>query len=245
MKKIILLMYGLIAYLLFLASFLYFIGFMEDTVVPKTIDSGTTGSTGTALLIDVSVLLVFALQHSIMARPGFKKWWTRIIPAAIERSTYVLLSSLALLLIAWQWVPLTGIIWKSDNDTISLIIYTVAALGWLMVPLSTLMINHFELFGLKQVYDNLVKRRSTETPFTINIFYGMVRHPLMLGFLIALWATPVMTTGHLLLSFITTLYIIIAVKFLEEKDLQRMYGEQYLDYKRSVPMFIPFTKIKR
>jgi protein-S-isoprenylcysteine O-methyltransferase Ste14 len=245
MKKIILLIYGLIAYLLFLASFLYFIGFMEDTVVPKTIDSGTTGSTEKALLIDVSVLMVFALQHSIMARPGFKKWWTRIIPAAIERSTYVLLSSLALLLIAWQWVPLTAVVWKSENDTISLIVYIVAALGWLMVPLSTLMINHFELFGLKQVYDNLVRRRSAETPFTINIFYGFVRHPLMLGFLIALWATPVMTAGHLLLSAITTLYIIVAVKFLEEKDLQKLYGDQYLEYKRRVPMFIPFTKLRK
>jgi methanethiol S-methyltransferase len=245
MKKIILLIYGLIAYLLFLASFLYFIGFMEDTVVPKTIDSGAPASTGTALLIDVLVLMVFALQHSIMARPGFKKWWTRIIPAAIERSTYVLLSSLALLLITWQWVPLTAIVWKSENDTLSLIVYIAAALGWLIVPLSTLMINHFELFGLKQVYDNLVSRRSAETPFTINIFYGLVRHPLMLGFLIALWATPVMTAGHLLLSVITTLYIIIAVKFLEEKDLQRIYGDQYLAYKRRVPMFIPFTKMKK
>src|ERR1700712_6147709 len=135
MKKIILLMYGLIAYLLFLASFLYFIGFMEDTVVPKTIDSGTTGSTGTALLIDVSVLLVFALQHSIMARPGFKKWWTRIIPVAIERSTYVLLSSLALLLIAWQWVPMEGIVWKVDKRLLTIIIYVIAAAGWLIVLL--------------------------------------------------------------------------------------------------------------
>ena len=244
MKKIILLIYGLIAYLLFFASFLYFIGFMENTVVPKTIDSGSPQSTGRALLIDVFVLMVFALQHSIMARPAFKQWWTRIIPVAIERSTYVLLSSLALLFITWQWIPLTAMIWKSENRTVSVIVYVIAAVGWLIVPLSSLMINHFELFGLKQVYNNLTNRRSAETPFTINIFYGFVRHPLMLGFLIAFWATPVMTAGHLLISLIITVYIVIAVKFLEEKDLLKIHGDQYLQYKRRVPMFIPFTKLK-
>jgi methanethiol S-methyltransferase len=245
MKKTFLLIYGVIAYLIFLASFLYFIGFMENIVVPKTIDSGTPGPTGSAIIIDVLLIMVFALQHSIMARPAFKKWWTRIIPPAIERSTYVLLSSLALLLIFWQWVPMTAIIWKSENSIVSLVEYMVAILGWLIVLLSTLMINHLELFGLTQVYNNLVNRRSAEAPFTTNIFYGFVRHPLMLGFLIALWATPLMTAGHLLLSVINTLYIVIAVKFLEEKDLQKIHGEQYLAYKRSVPMFIPFTKIKK
>ena len=245
MKKTVMLVYGLLAYLLFLGSFIYFIGFLEDLVVPKTINTGTTGSTGKAMLVDFLLLTVFALQHSIMARPGFKQWWIRIIPPAIERSTYVLLSSLALVLICWQWMPMTAIIWKTTGVALSGTVYGISLLGWLLVLLSTLMISHFELFGLKQVYDNLVNRRSGEAPFTTNIFYGIVRHPLMLGFLIAFWATPVMTLGHLFYAVVSTFYIVIAVKYLEEKDLQRIHGEVYRQYKTRVPMFIPFAKLKK
>lgn len=245
MKKVVVLFYGLVAYLLFLGSFIYFIGFLEDAIVPRTIDSGPTQPAGKAVLIDILLLSIFALQHSVMARPGFKRWWTRIIPAVMERSTYVLLSSLAVVLIIWKWVPLTGIVWKSGNEAITLSLFGISAMGWMIVLLSTLMINHLELFGLKQVFDNLVSRRSGPTPFTINIFYAIVRHPLMLGFLIAFWSTPVMTYGHLLFAVVTTLYILIAVEFLEERDLQKIHGEQYTEYKRRVPMLIPFTKIKK
>jgi len=242
MKRKMLFIYGLASYFIFLASFLYFIAFIEGVVVPKTIDTGPQGSNLKAILIDLAVLSVFALQHSVMARPAFKKWWTSIISPAAERSTYVLLSSIAVILICWQWQPLSSIIWNCTSPVATGIVYGISISGWLIVLLSTLMINHFELFGLKQVYDNLVSRRSAELPFTINIFYGIVRHPLMLGFMIAFWATPVMTAGHLLFAVVNTLYIFIAVKFLEEKDLEKMHGEQYRQYKNRVPMFFPIPK---
>ena len=245
MKKALIFLYGVIAYLLFLGSFIYLVGFLDDLLVPKSINSGETASSVTALLVDTLLLSVFALQHSIMARPAFKAWWTSIVHPAIERSTYVLLSSLALVLIYWQWLPLTAIVWKVENSTLSIIIYAISGLGWLIVLLSTLMISHFELFGLKQVYYNLVNRHPAETPFTVNIFYGIVRHPLMLGFIIAFWATPTMTTGRLLYCVVNTVYILVAVKFLEEKDLQKIHGERYTQYKKQVPMIIPFTKSRR
>jgi methanethiol S-methyltransferase len=245
MKKKLMFIYGLISYVIFLATFTYYIAFIEGVIVPKTIDTGVQSSTVKAILIDIIVLSVFALQHSIMARPAFKKWWTGIIHPAIERSTYVLLSSLAVILICWQWRPLNTVLWNFTGVTVSGILYGISVLGWIMVLLSTLMISHFELFGLKQVYDNLVSRRSTEVPFTVNIFYGFVRHPLMLGFMIAFWAAPVMTAGHLLFAVVNTVYIFMAVKFLEEKDLEKIHGEQYSQYKNRVPMFLPFTKTKR
>ena len=245
MKKVLIFLYGVIAYLLFLGSFIYLVGFLDDLLVPKSINSGETASSVTALLVDTLLLSVFALQHSIMARPAFKAWWISIVHPAIERSTYVLLSSFALVLMYWQWLPLTTIVWKSQTDTLSAIVYAISGLGWLIVLLSTLMISHFELFGLKQVYYNLVNRHPAETPFTVNIFYGIVRHPLMLGFIIAFWATPTMTTGRLLYCVINTVYILVAVKFLEEKDLQKIHGERYTQYKKQVPMIIPFTKGRR
>lgn len=245
MKKVLILLYGIAAYLLFLGSFLYLVGFLDDLIVPKSIDNGAAASTGTALLVDTLLLTLFALQHSVMARPAFKTWWTGIINPALERSTYVLLSSLVLVFIYWQWLPLTDIIWKADSNTVSVTVYAISGLGWLIVLLSTLMISHFELFGLKQVYYNLVDRRPTEAPFTVNIFYGIVRHPLMLGFIVAFWATPVMTAGRLLYCVVSTLYILIAVKFLEEKDLEKALGNRYTQYKKQVPMLIPFTKGRR
>jgi len=245
MKKALIFLYGVIAYLLFLGSFIYLVGFLDDLLVPKSINSGETASSVTALLVDTLLLSVFALQHSIMARPAFKAWWISIVHPAIERSTYVLLSSFALVLMYWQWLPLTTIVWKSQTDTLSAIVYAISGLGWLIVLLSTLMISHFELFGLKQVYYNLVNRHPAETPFTVNIFYGIVRHPLMLGFIIAFWATPTMTTGRLLYCVVNTVYILVAVKFLEEKDLQKIHGERYTQYKKQVPMIIPFTKGRR
>lgn len=245
MKRFIAFIYGIIAYILFLGAFLYAIAFVGDFLVPKTINTGVETPFTQALIINMAVLSVFALQHSIMARPGFKRWWTQFVHPAIERSTYVLLSSLALILIYWQWRPLTAIVWEVQNEAVATLLHGVFALGWLIVLLSTFMINHFDLFGLKQVYEYLNKLEPKPIPFKMSFLYGIIRHPLMLGFIIAFWASPVMTVGHLIFSITTTLYILVAVKFLEERDLRKMHGEQYEMYQKEVPMLIPFTKRKK
>jgi len=242
MKKISILIYGVLAYVIFLIAFLYAIGFIGNMLVPKTIDSGAETSLMSAILINVVLLSLFALQHSIMARPAFKRWFTSIIGTAMERSTYVLLASLALCLLYWQWHPITVIIWKAENNIISSVLTGIFFTGWLIVLLSTFMINHFELFGLKQIIDNLKNKQTPNPKFQTNYFYNIVRHPIMLGFLIAFWATPTMTLGHLMFSLVTTLYILIALKFLEERDLLNHIGEQYEVYQKEVPMIIPFTK---
>jgi protein-S-isoprenylcysteine O-methyltransferase Ste14 len=242
MGKVISFIYGVIAYLMFLIAFLYPIGFVGNLIVPKSIDSGTEAPFWTGLLINVLLLSIFAMQHSVMARPAFKKWITGIISPAIERSTYVLLSSLALLLVYWQWQPITTIVWKAENETIAMILTGVFFFGWLFVLLSTFMINHFELFGLKQIFDNLKDKLAEDMEFQANFFYKIVRHPIMLGFIIAFWATPLMTVGHLIFSVTTTVYIIIAIKYFEEKDLRKLIGKEYEDYQNRVPMIIPFTK---
>jgi protein-S-isoprenylcysteine O-methyltransferase Ste14 len=242
MGKVISFIYGVIAYLMFLIAFLYAIGFVGNLIVPKSIDSGTEAPFWTGLLINVLLLSIFAMQHSVMARPAFKKWITGIISPAIERSTYVLLSSLALLLVYWQWQPITTIVWKAENETIAMILTGVFFFGWLFVLLSTFMINHFELFGLKQIFDNLKDKLAEDMEFQANFFYKIVRHPIMLGFIIAFWATPLMTVGHLIFSVTTTVYIIIAIKYFEEKDLRKLIGKEYEDYQNRVPMIIPFTK---
>ena len=245
MKKSIILLYGILAYVVFLIAFLYAIGFVGNIIVPKTIDSGVEPTLLKAILTNVILLSVFALQHSIMARPAFKKWFTTIISPAMERSTYILLSSLALLLIYWQWQPITTIVWKIENEIVSLVITGIFFLGWLIVLLSTFMINHFELFGLAQIFDNLKNKQTANPKFQTNYLYKIVRHPIMLGFIIAFWATPTMTVGHLLFALVTTIYIFIAVKYLEEKDLRKFIGEKYETYQKEVPMIIPFTKAKK
>jgi len=242
MKKFIAFIYGILAYLIFLISFLYAIGFVGSFIVPKAINSGTETPFLQALIINLLLLGAFAIQHSVMARPAFKKWITKIISPAVERSTYVLLSSLALLLLYWKWQPMTAIIWEANNEIISAIVIGIFFLGWLIVFLSTFMINHFELFGLKQIFDNLKNKQPQSPKFQINFFYKIVRHPIMLGFLIAFWATPLMTVGHLVFAIMTTLYILIAVKYLEEKDLKEAIGKEYEEYQKEVPMIIPFTK---
>lgn len=242
MKKIITFLYGVIAYIIFLVAFLYAIGFVGNIIVPKSIDSGTETTLLQSILINVVLLSLFALQHSIMARPSFKKWWTQIIGKTIERSTYVLLASLSLILLYWKWQPLKTEIWNIENETIALLITGLFFLGWIIVLLSTFMINHFELFGLKQLVDNFKNKQPQSPEFQVNYFYTLVRHPIMLGFLIAFWATPVMTVGHLLFTIVTSLYIFIAVKYLEEKDLKKSIGKAYEDYQKKVPMFIPFSK---
>ena len=242
MKKSLAFIYGLIAYLVFLVAFLYAIGFVGNFIVPKSIDSGTETNFLHAILVNALVLSLFVIQHSIMARPAFKKWFTRFISPAIERSTFVLLTSLILLLIFWQWRPVTTVVWKAESPTVAMILTGVFFFGWLIVFLSTFMINHFELFGLKQIFDNLKNKKPQPHVLQVNFFYKIVRHPIMSGFIIAFWATPLMTVGHLIFSISTTIYIVVAVKFLEEKDLRNYIGKEYEKYQKKVPMLIPFMK---
>jgi len=242
MKKLIIFLYGILSYFVFLGAFLYAIGFVGNFLVPKSIDAGMESSLVQAILINVVLLSIFAIQHTIMARPIFKKWWNSIIGPASERSTFVLLSSLALILMYWKWVPIKSIIWQVENEILILVIYGIFVLGWLIVLLSTFMINHFHLFGLMQIYDNMQSREIAGLKFRKQYLYKLVRHPIMLGFIIAFWATPVMTTGHLLFAVVTTLYIFIAVKYLEEPDLKDVIGEPYEEYQKEVPMIIPFMK---
>jgi len=226
----------------FFISFLYSIGFVGSLVVPKSINSGIESNFTESIIINLLLLSIFAIQHTIMARPSFKKWWTSIINPAIERSTFVLFTSLILLLIYWKWRPMTEVIWEVQNETAALIITIIFWAGWLIVLLSTFMINHFHLFGLDQVFTNLKNRPATGLQFKEIFFYKFVRHPIMTGFIIAFWATPTMTTGHLLFAGVTTLYMIIGVKFFEEKDLRKEIGDAYGSYQKRVPMFFPIPK---
>ena len=243
--RILVFIFGLIAYVVFLIAFLYAIGFVGDLYVPKTIDSGGGDFSISSLLINCLLLGLFAIQHTIMARPGFKKWWTKIVGVASERSFFVLVSSLILILLYWQWRPMTEVIWDVKGGAGSLVLNGIFWLGWVIVFLSTFMINHFHLFGLTQIYDNLVKKEITKLRFQKIYLYKLVRHPIMLGFIIAFWATPTMTLGHLLFAVMTTAYIFIGVHFFEEKDLVDEIGEGYVQYQKEVPMLIPFLKGKK
>lgn len=237
MKRTLILLYGVVAYAVFFATFLYAIGFIGNLFVPVTIDSPPHDPLPIALLIDLGLLAAFALQHSIMARPAFKRWWTSLIPEAAERSTYVLFSSLLLIALFAFWSPIGGVIWRVQDSLAVLFIYGAYAAGWVLVLLSTFLINHFDLFGLRQVWMHFRGRPYTQLPFKTPALYRVVRHPLYVGWLLVFWSTPVMTSAHVLFATMTTAYILIAVRF-EERDLMTVHRE-YADYRRRVPMLIP------
>jgi protein-S-isoprenylcysteine O-methyltransferase Ste14 len=238
MKRLMIFVYGLACYGAFLASFLYAIGFLGNVGVSKSIDSGRESSIPVALAIDGGLLALFALQHSIMARPWFKRVWTRLVPEPAERSTYVLFSSCALFLLFWQWRPIGGVIWSIENPVGQAIMYSTYAIGLLIVLFSTFLINHFDLFGMRQVYLYLIRREYTHLEFRTPFFYKYVRHPLYVGWLLTFWATPVMTIAHLFFAIMTTAYIFAAIRW-EEGDLITVHGEKYRRYRKQVPMMIP------
>ncbi len=244
MHKVSAFIYGIISYAVFFLSFLYAIGFVGNLVVPKGIDSGVEVSAAESLTVNLILLGLFAVQHTIMARPAFKRWWTKIIPEEVERSTFVLVASLLLFLLYWQWRPMPAVIWSVENPVGAMILHGIFWLGWIMVLLATFMIDHFDLFGLRQVYLPMVNREYTHVEFKTTMFYRFIRHPIMLGFIIAFWATPHMTAGHLLFAIATTGYILIGLQF-EEHDLKCIIGKDYEEYSQRVPMLIPCMKKHR
>ena len=241
-SRLLILLYALVSYALFTVSFLYALGFVGNYVVPKSIDVGSPVNWGDAIVVNLLLMSLFAIQHSVMARPGFKRWSAKFLPAACERSTYVLLSSLILLLLFWQWRPIPTVIWQTDG-LLAWLLTSVHWLGWLIAFASTHMIDHFGLFGLRQAFSVLKAAELPNQSFKTPLLYKIVRHPIMLGFLLAFWATPVMTSGHLLFALANTAYILVALQF-EERDLIAEFGETYRQYRRRVPMLVPrlFTR---
>ena len=239
--KVIAFLYGFAAYLIFFFTFLYAIGFVSGLMVPKAIDTGAVAPLTEALVVDILLMSLFAVQHSVMARRQFKEWWTQYVPKSVERSTYVLLASLALVLLFWQWRPIPTVVWQIANPQVAAAIMGLSFVGWLLVLISTFLINHFELFGLHQVINNLVGRPTPAVRFKTPVLYKLVRHPIYLGFIIAFWAAPVMTVGHLLFAAVTTAYIFVGI-FLEERDLVELFGDEYRRYKERVAMLVPFWR---
>jgi methanethiol S-methyltransferase len=239
--RFIALLYGFASYAVFLVTFLYAIGFVSGLVVPKTIDGGAVGPASEALLVNLLLMSVFAIQHSVMARKGFKQWWTRFVPKSVERSTYVLFSSLALILLFWQWRPMPTLVWQIDDPRLAVGVLALSGIGWLIVLTSTFLINHFELFGLHQVANNVAGRPMPDLRFRTPLFYKFVRHPIYLGFIVAFWAAPTMSLGHLLFAAVTTAYILVGI-LLEERDLIDTFGDEYRRYRERVSMLIPWRK---
>lgn len=236
--RALVLVYGALAYLVFFGTFLYAIGFISQLVVPKTIDSGATGSIAQAFVVNLALMSLFAVQHSGMARQGFKKLFTRFASPALERSTYVLLASLTLILLFWQWQPITTVVWTIETPVLAYAAIAGSFIGWLIVLYSTFLISHFELFGLTQVVTHFVGRIAEPMKFKTPGLYSLIRHPIYLGFIVAFWSAPTMTLGHLLFAAVTTAYIFVGI-WLEERDLVVMFGDQYRLYRQKVAMLIP------
>lgn len=241
MKKSLFLLYGVVAYLIFFATFCYAVGFVSTILVPKHIDSIPQSPLSYALLVNAGLLTLFALQHSIMARPAFKRWWTKFVPEPVERSTYVLLASLCLIILFQYWQPMGGVVWQIESESLQTILKALCLFGFGIVLVSTFLINHFDLFGLRQVWFYFIGKKYETLPFRTPFFYKYVRHPLYLGFMIAFWSTPTMTIAHLFFAIMTTAYMLTAIQF-EENDLIRQFGVKYQEYKRNAPMIIPFVK---
>jgi methanethiol S-methyltransferase len=241
MGRFIAFLYGLASYVVFFVTILYAIGFVSGLVVPKTIDTGTVVPLAEALVVNLLLMSVFAIQHSVMARKPFKRWWTRFVPASVERSTYVLFASLALVLLFWQWRPIPALVWQIADPQIAMAVTGLSLAGWVIVFTSTFLINHFELFGLHQVANNLAGRSMPVPRFRTPLYYQFVRHPIYLGFIIAFWAAPTMTTGRMLFAAVTTAYIVVGI-LLEERDLVDLFGDDYRRYKDRVSMLVPWRK---
>jgi protein-S-isoprenylcysteine O-methyltransferase Ste14 len=244
MSRVIALVYGLLSYAFFFVTFLYAFCFVENILMPKTIDSGEASPLAEAVIVNMLLMSVFAIQHSVMARRHFKEWWTRFVPKSVERSTYVLFATAALALLCWQWRAIPAVVWKVENPIVSSVLVGLSHTGWLIVLFSTFLINHFELFGLHQVANNLTGRPMPAVRFRTPLFYQFVRHPIYLGFIIAFWAAPVMTAGHLLFAAVTTAYIVVGI-LLEERDLVEMFGDDYRRYRERVSMLVPWRSTPR
>jgi len=238
MKRLIALLYGVVCYAIFFAAFLYLIGFLSNLLVPRSVDVGPEATLAVALLINLALIALFGVQHTVMARPGFKEAWTKIVPASVERSTYVLLSSLILVLLYWAWRPIDSVIWQMDAAWAQNLMWAVFFGGFLLVLLSTFIIDHFDLFGLRQVWLNFRQKTYTYSGFKVTFFYKFVRHPLYVGWIMSFWGAPTMTVGHLLFAVGMTGYILIAIRY-EERDLVKFLGEDYVRYQEKVPMLIP------
>ncbi|MCK1359966.1 methanethiol S-methyltransferase [Bradyrhizobium sp. 199] len=230
--------YGLLAYLVFFGTFLYAVGFVSQFLVPKTIDSGVAGSPVHSLVVNVALMSLFAIQHSGMARQGFKRLFASVASPALERSTYVLLASSSLILLFWQWQPMPAVVWSIETPSLAYAAVTGHFIGWLIVLYSTFLISHFELFGLTQVVGHFLGRLAAPMKFKTPGLYGLIRHPIYLGFIVAFWSAPTMTLGHLLFAAVTTAYIFVGI-WLEERDLLELFGDQYRHYRQKVAMLIP------
>lgn len=244
MKKFLYLFYGVVCYAIFFGTYCYAVGFVTNLVVPTGLDSRPTSPFWSALAVNVGMLVLFALQHSVMARPAFKKWWTRWVPEPLERSTYVLLSSVCIILMFVYWQPMGGVVWAVESTSATVILHAISLLGFGIVLVSTFLINHFDLFGLRQVWLYFSGKPYTQLPFKTPFFYKHVRHPLYLGWMIAFWAAPVMTVAHFLFAAICTGYMLTAIR-LEERDLIAVFGDRYIKYREAAPMLIPFIRRKK